>query len=305
VNLFFAESQQALVQHRASGARPFGIFPVLFLTPRLKKTLELTWYSVPEYEGLDQSHTRSASLANGGDELSMKRTLAAIGLAVLISAMSPAYGAIVTLSGVNQISAPASATSGSLVDNINGQIFAEQQFLLLPSGVAVDLLGNPGQYGQNYTLPVAGTIDPGTRVNSYYLVFEQSSVVSVPTALAAKTYTGSVTFTDAILGVAFYNYTLSISNSSLGNAGTTYNGSATTGNWGINPGEVTDWIAISPDRKTMSYSLTVGQNVNGAPNNTDDLRIITADAPVPEPSAGLLLVPGLALVGLLRRRVAP
>jgi hypothetical protein len=209
---------------------------------------------------------------------------------ILLTALTvalPAYADLAGFTGtVSVISPPASVVVNSgLESNTSTYFFTEQQNLVLPSGVAVNIT-TPGLYNSNGSL-TPGTIVAGTSVDSYYL---HTDPVGAPTS--AINYAGSVTFDTQILGVIILDAQFNASNGLLGAPGTLYSASGQGLELGTTAGD--DNVTLSADGKTLSYNLETS-------TAADDIRVITA-ASVPEPSAWILLFTCAGLCVALRRQ---
>lgn len=142
--------------------------------------------------------------------------------------------------------------------------FDEKQNILLSSPLAINV--------------VAGSIAPGTRIDSHYVVFDPRGRVTVE---------ATITFKTAILGLITKSGTLLASNF-LGAPGVTYLNDKLTGLEGSE-----DTISFSGDFTSLTWT---------ASNPGDHIRVITAAAPIPLPAGGLLLIGALGGLAALRRR---
>jgi hypothetical protein len=145
----------------------------------------------------------------------------------------------------------------------------------------------------NAPLTVAGTagnvvLGIGTRVTSYLLFLNQQppSPSGSPVVQA-----GTVTFSNAILGVIRSTTAMNATDAILGAIGTNY----TFGGGGNNRGlENGDTLTFAGSTATFNFSVT---------EPGDWTRVVTAAVPVPA-SAGLLAFGLLGLFGLRRRGAA-
>lgn len=215
----------------------------------------------------------------------MKRTLFLLGgFCLLVSPAAVKADTISTTGDATVVSPPSSVKTGTGAESI---VFAEQT-VVLSSALAVDA-SKPGSYGDfGLGSLTPGTIATGTDVSSFYLHSWDSTDTS------GTVYSGSITFSTAILGVEALDASLVATNSILGVPTTTY--FSTVSAQGFEVGSQIDQFTISGD------TLTYTDETFGAP---DDLRILTAaPTPTPEPSSLLLLGTALfALVGAARRKM--
>lgn len=183
---------------------------------------------------------------------------------------------------------PADVSSNNWESNTQIRAFNELQGLTLPVDTAVDISvpgTSPSAVDSNLS---PATLAAGTVVNCYALHFD---VVGTRATDNALELTGSVTFSDPVLGLIALASSLNATNAELGLAGVTYSDGTDHG-LELNPagGGTSDVVTLSADRRTVSVDLRDA-------SFADDLRIVTA---VPEP--GTLAVMGGLGVGWLRRR---
>lgn len=207
-------------------------------------------------------------------------------VAVLLALAAPCFGDIIATTGqVLVIPPPPSVFPNVLQSNEVVFAFPEQQNIVLPVGVGVNIT-QPGLYNSLMSL-TPGTLPAGTAVSSFYL---HADPVGTGTSV---TYIGSVTFDSDILGVILLDPEFNASDGILGAAGTLYPTGLNMRQVDLGPME---FVIVSPDRRTLSFQL-ITQPAQ------DDVRIITASGVVPEPGSFLLLALGLAgLVGVRRWR---
>ena len=199
----------------------------------------------------------------------------------LHTGVSHASIAGVTPSMVNngQLSSGMNLDLNQMVSGTQIRAYHESQ-VTLASGLAVDRIGS------GFTL--AGTIASGTAVDSYLLHMDG-------TGSGAFSLGGTITFSTPILGLIFSDGLLNSSDSVVGVAGVTY---YTAGSRGLElPGDL--W-SVTGSSLTFNGDWDVSTVM-------DEVRIITAVAPVPEPStylagALLALVFGVQGVRSLRNR---
>jgi hypothetical protein len=161
-------------------------------------------------------------------------------------------------------------------------VFDEMQNLTLASALSVDIT-SAGSYDQKSDL-TPGKIPAGAVVNSYLI-----HVDPVDYSSGLVWYTGSITFSNRILGVITETKTLNDSDSVVGVGTTTYSTSTLRGLEWTNQDKVI--VSISPDNMTMTL---------GTAEALDNIRVIEA----PVPGAILLGLLGLTAAGVKLRRFA-
>ena len=213
-------------------------------------------------------------------------TVLAVTLASLALLPAVAVAGIVTTSGaVSVIAPPASVNSGAKQSNSQVFAFAERQNVALPAAITLDISvpGTTPASAANDNFSTS-TLPAGTIVSSYFL---HCDAVGSPST--AVEYVGSITFDRDILGLIILNSNLNATAAFPGLSTTTY---ATNGELEINKTAAFDSVTLSADRRTVSFDFRDAS----AP---DDIRVITTA--VPEPSTGLLLALGMAVILWWRR----
>ena len=210
-------------------------------------------------------------------------------LLLLFCAGGPARADYLTTTGAVQIIAPpASLQVGALTSDTQIRTFVENQRLTLTGAVSVDDVASGTFNGTNPL--VGGTVAAGTSVDSYFF---HSDPVN-----ANQKYSGSVTFTTAVLGVIVLSNTLDATDSTLGHKGTSY--PTGVNGRGLELSSSEDSFTLSADRRTLNFSFFTH-------NNVDEVRVITAASAVPEPGSMALLGLGTMILGgaaARRRRMA-
>lgn len=199
--------------------------------------------------------------------------------ALIVAAALPAVAnaAITGTTGmaVNIGPAPASCVFGNMTP---GVVWAwDEQQNRGVSGLPVDLSINPSNSGSPTPGAVSGMID------SHFLHFND---FNPPQAV------GTVTFNNPIIGVAYNNNFLDLSDAAVGNFGTVYpTGDPWRGINSITPG--TSFVSILGN--TISFNFNV---IAGVPD-FDQVRVFTA---VPTPGSIAMLGAGGLMAARRRRR---
>jgi hypothetical protein len=142
--------------------------------------------------------------------------------------------------------------------------FVEQQNLVLPSAVSVDIT-NPGTSPNSNDANLSpSTIPAGTTVNCYALHFD---VVGSPSDAIEKL--GSITVAEKIVGIIVLSNSLTATNSVLGIPGDIYPFGSEYG-LELNPagGGTSDFITLSADRHTITIDWRTA-------SSADNIRIVT------------------------------
>lgn len=186
--------------------------------------------------------------------------LATIAVATLFWGASPSVARLTGTSGDVQVlnQAPADVSPEALTSDTQAFVFTERQCETLTANLPVDVLNPTGTYRDTATQP--GVIPAGTRVDSYYVHFDQ------PGTAGTESVTGTLTFDQPVLGIIFLTPTLNATDAAVGAPGTTYPTGANTAFRGYEG--PSDTVQVSADRLTVTFTATVGAF-------QDELRIIT------------------------------
>jgi hypothetical protein len=205
----------------------------------------------------------------------MPRTAALVSVAALALAAAAADAAITGVTGMTtQVAPPPSCTFGNFTAG-TVHVWDELQGINV-AGMPADLTVNPGSSAFPTPGPVNGLVD-------VHFMHYNDFVVPV---------TGTVTFNGPIIGVAYNNVFLDISDP-LGAPGTVY---PTGDTWrGINTIANPGASVISILGNTLTFSLEV---VPGA-TDFDQVRVYTRVVPTPGAAATLAAA---GVLGLRRRR---
>jgi PEP-CTERM motif len=221
-------------------------------------------------------------------------------LGVAILTVVPAFPGLIPVSGVDFLSTPP-ADVLTLSSDTAAFVWQEQNQLTLPQDVTVNVK-DPGVYGCTTppcTVPVdTGTIPAGTVVNSYYLHFE-------PVSQPVRNYDflqSVMTFDqrEQVLGVVFVASDLRSSDLVFQPVGSTYPTSTTIG--GLELGTQYDRIQLTTNGLFPRNAFGFFGAANLTTDRFDDLRIITAIAPAPEPAGLWLMGTGLVALVCWRKR---
>lgn len=193
----------------------------------------------------------------------------------------PSFGAITATTGaatVTQI--PPSLSLGAFESDDAVRVMFERN-RNLPEAQEVDIT-QVGLVDQLSDL-TPGLVPAGTAVRSY--IFHADSV-----GVTNRTYEGSVTFAEDILGIIVTSARLQNTDNRFGADGTVYWTNAARGlDLGANPGNETLLLTVS--RNTVAFRLVVGEAM-------DEFRVLTA---IPSPGwSGLAC--GASLGAARRRR---
>jgi hypothetical protein len=209
----------------------------------------------------------------------------ACGLGVVTPQSSHAN--LVSYSGnVQLVAPPVTVRRDKFESNQFIRVFQEREAQELRSGVRGDACV-PGLYDRNAGL-VPHWIAAGTVVNSYLIHQDTTKNAGV------ITMTGSLTFSEDILGVIVRKHRLRLSDPLLRAQGTLYPQGKKV--WrGLELRPLHDWFTISNDMRTISFSIRTNRAL-------DQIRVITAATPIPAPGVAAILA--LAAIAPRRRRSA-
>lgn len=202
--------------------------------------------------------------------------MALIGLGAMANAGINAVGGATTI-----VSPPASVRDDQTESDTKAILFLEKGDVALGANLNVDAVA-AGTYNGVGTLSTS-QITAGTHVASYLLHAD-------PVGDLTRTWEGSMTFDEKILGVIATQAHLNDSDPILGNNGTIYpTGSPFDTSRGFEL-STAEYFVISSDLKSIRYRCV-------ANTQFDQIRIVTES--VPEPTTMTAL--GLGLAGLVRK----
>ncbi len=204
----------------------------------------------------------------------MKLTHSILAAVCGMTASSGVFGAITGVTGqTTWLGTPPISCAVTTLSGLNAFAWDEQQSRPLGT-LTVDMINNPG----NSASPIAGTLSG--IFDSHFIHYE-----GIPGVVNAV---GTVSFSQPIAGVTFYNNTLDSTDALLGSFGTvyptTYPFRDVTGNASF----------FSINSNTLSFNLTNLPN----PQSVVQIRVLTHAVPTP----GAAAVVGLAGLAAARRR---
>lgn len=210
-------------------------------------------------------------------------------VALVLTAVLPAYGSIIIFSGAATAGTPPpSLEPGQFTSNTAIWAFTEQQGVTLASNLPV-AISTPGAWACCSSLS-PGSIGAGTTVNSYLLYASPDT-----TQTGTTNYVGSITFSpgEKVLGIIIQYQNLFNTDALFGIPGVTYPAAGFI-QAGLEP---RDFVNLSSNMQTVYVDFHV------APGHIDMIRILTmATTATPEPAAFLLLGSGLIGLALFKRR---
>jgi len=172
-----------------------------------------------------------------------------------------------TTGAVTVVAPPMDMSTGAWESNTQVRAFVEQQDLVLPQSVNLDI-SVPGTSPDTVDANLSpGTVRAGTVVNCYALHFD---VVGSPSVANAIELTGSITIRERIIGLIVLSNSLTATNGILGITGDIYPYGSEYG-LELNPagGGTSDVVTLSPDRHTVTIDWRTA-------NSADNIRIVTA-----------------------------
>jgi hypothetical protein len=215
-----------------------------------------------------------------------------LGILLLSASAVPGRADIISTSpGVTVLASPPASTQFNQLQS-NTSIFAfrerENETLFIP--IPVDAT-DPGSYDTFADLAPA-ILPAGTTVNSYLLHADPN--IPLQPFIGIPYLNRSVTFdlSERIVGIMVDMFTLRAGDPFLGAPGTAYPPFPIFS--GLELDLVDGPIVISPDRRTLTVNFSVGTGLDLG--GVDQVRVITAVNPVPEPFTTSLVMAGLAAI---------
>jgi hypothetical protein len=213
------------------------------------------------------------------------RTLSPLALGLSVLSRSALAGIVSTTGAVEVVSPPADVRLSAFENDSVVRVFAERQGHTLATNLAADITvpGTSPLPADPTNLNLSpGTLPSGTVVDSFYLHFDPPGI--------SDRLEGSLIFDRDVLGLMTLANALTGSHVELGVAGTIYG----SGPLEHSHPEFPDFVTLSDDRRTVSFSINAGMG-------HDSIRIVTSA--VPEPGTALLLgLGGAALLAACRRQ---
>ncbi len=175
-------------------------------------------------------------------------------------------GSIVSVGGTTlKTSAPASCALDGATHDGGPRVFAERSNVQLSAPVTVDVPGKPAKLTSAAGLQRT-TLGAGRVVSSFMLHADR-----VAGQTSTITRTGSVTFSQPVLGLQVTDPTLTAADAALGSVSTTYD---KTGVRGLELAADSDWVQISADRLTVTFNAVFNTGM-------DEVRVITGPNAAP------------------------
>lgn len=186
---------------------------------------------------------------------SLNQAIITLSLGVLIA--TPTFAQESVSGSVVSVCPPPSVVGNQYVSNSELRVFCEAKDFALPNDVTVNI-SLPGSYEGSSPSLTPTTLQAGTKVNSYFLHFDNSN---------GGRLQGSVTFAGEILGLIVATPELD-SSDSLSQATTVYP-TGTDYSRRVMTNESGDQVSFQDDKKTLEVNLIVGSSF------LDQIRILT------------------------------
>lgn len=200
-------------------------------------------------------------------------------LAFITTSVLPAEA--IVLSGATELVSPPTGTSlanGNYSNNSAIRIFKEKQNYILAGPLAANWTGGTLNRDKSSTEMAQGLV-----LNSHFIHFDHN--------LNRAGLSGQVRFDGMILGLIWEDNAL-IASDFLGLEGIAYPNSNGRGFWGNNRDEINsnDFLDLT-DPYTIDFTMLAGGSY------VDQLRVVTAPVPAPEPSTLMLATLGAGILG--------
>jgi hypothetical protein len=203
----------------------------------------------------------------------------------IMSASTSAFGTnVIEFGGILKYDEPLPSSLALGAFERGVAVMFPERTRLLPNNQEIDI-SQPGLYNQSTDLTF-GVIPSGATVRSF-IVHADSNGVS------PMVYEGWVRFDGPVFGIITGTPLLNATDPRFGGLSTTYSTISSRG-VDFSPTVGQDWISLSPDRRLVSFRLSVSETM-------DEFRIVTGGSPVPSAGASALTLAGL-LTATRRRR---